>query len=51
MDAQTGQAIARYSISLDVGPMFACYSANESSFTFLNLGEGNALQVIRAKAQ
>jgi hypothetical protein len=51
MDAQTGQPFARYSVSVDVGPMFACYSANESSFTFLNLGEGNTLQVIRAKAQ
>jgi len=51
VDAQTGHPIARYSIAADAGPMFACYSANESSFTFLELGEGNALQVIRAKAQ
>lgn len=50
-DAQTGREIARYADSGDLGPSFACYSANEGAFTFLKLGEGNALQVVRAEAQ
>jgi hypothetical protein len=50
-DAQTGGTIATYSISSEVGPAFACYSANEGVFTFLKLGEGNTLEVIRATAQ
>jgi len=49
-DAQTGGRIAIYSDSGDLGAMFACYSADEGVFTFLNLGEGNALEVIRAEA-
>lgn len=50
-DAQTGQKIASYSDPIGLETSFACYSANEGVFTFLNLGEGNALQVIRAEAQ
>jgi hypothetical protein len=50
-DAQTGQRIASYSDPTGLGTAFACYSANEGVFTFLNLGEGNALEVIRAEAQ
>ncbi len=48
-DAQTGRKIASYSGSGGLGPSFACYSADESVFTFLKLGEGNALEVIRAE--
>jgi hypothetical protein len=47
-DAQTGREIARYEYSAELGPTFACYAADESEFTFLKLGEGNALDVIRA---
>lgn len=47
-DAQTGAKIATFSDSSDLGLSFACYSADESLFTFLKLGEGNALEVIRA---
>ncbi|SPE40449.1 exported hypothetical protein [Candidatus Sulfotelmatobacter sp. SbA7] len=50
-DAQTGRKIASYSDPTGLGTSFACYSANEGVFTFLNLSEGNALQVIRAEAQ
>jgi hypothetical protein len=50
-DAQTGQKIASYSDPTGLGTAFACYSANEGVFTFLNLGEANALEVIRAEAQ
>lgn len=50
-DAQTGRKIASYSASSDLGPSFACFSANEGVFTFLKLGEGNALEVIRATPQ
>ena len=50
-DAQTGQTIASYSDPTGLGTAFACYSANEGVFTFLNLGEGNTLEVIRAEAQ
>jgi hypothetical protein len=50
-DAQTGRKIASYSDPTVLGTAFACYSANEGVFTFLNLGEGNALEVIRAEAQ
>jgi hypothetical protein len=50
-DAQTGQKIASYSDPTGVGTSFACYSANDGVFTFLKLGEGNALEVIRAEAQ
>jgi hypothetical protein len=50
-DAQTGRKIASYGDAGGLGPSFACYSANEGVFTFLNLGEGNALEVIRAEAQ
>jgi len=49
-DAQTGRKIASYADPTGLG-MFACYEANEGVFTFLNLGEGNALEVIRAEAQ
>jgi hypothetical protein len=50
-DAQTGRKIASYADPDGLGPSFACYSANEGVFTFLKLGEGNALEVIRAEAQ
>ncbi len=50
-DAQTGQKIASYADSADLGPSFACYSADESAFTFLRLGEGNELEVIRAEPE
>jgi hypothetical protein len=50
-DAQTGRKIASYDDAGGLGPSFACYSANDGVFTFLNLGEGNAMEVIRAEAQ
>ena len=50
-DAQTGQKIASYADADGLGPSFACYSANDGVFTFLKLGEGNALEVIRAEAR
>lgn len=50
-DAQTGRRIASYADATGMGTSFACYSANDGVFTFLKLGEGNALQVIRAEAQ
>jgi hypothetical protein len=49
-DAQTGRRIAAYSDVGALGPSFACYSADEGVFTFLHLGEGNTLEVIRAEA-
>ena len=48
-DLQTGRRIATYSDPGTLGPTFACYSANDDAFTFLNLGEGNTLEVIRAE--
>jgi hypothetical protein len=50
-DAQTGRKVASYADSTELGTSFACYEANEGVFTFLNLGEGNELEVIRAEAQ
>ncbi len=50
-DAQTGRKIASYADTTGMGTSFACYSANEGVFTFLKLGEANALEVIRAEAQ
>ena len=50
-DAQTGRRIASYADATGMGTSFACYSANDGIFTFLKLGEGNALEVIRAEAQ
>src|SRR5271157_5625955 len=50
-DAQTGRKIASYDDVTGLGTSFACYAANEGVFTFLKLGEGNALEVIRAEAQ
>jgi hypothetical protein len=50
-DAQTGRRIASYDDATGVGTSFACYSANDGVFTFLRLGEGNELEVIRAGAQ
>jgi hypothetical protein len=50
-DAQTGRKIASYSDATGLDASFACYSANEGVFTFLKLGEGNELEVIRAEAQ
>jgi hypothetical protein len=49
VDAQTGSRIATYSDTDSLGTSFACYSADDGVFTFLNLGEGNALEVIRAE--
>jgi hypothetical protein len=51
LDTQTGQRIATYSAPGTLGTSFACYSADDGVFTFLALGEGNALEVIRAEAQ
>lgn len=48
-DAQSGRNISTYSDVVGAGPAFACYSANDGVFTFLKLGEGNTLQVIRAQ--
>jgi len=50
-DAQTGRKIASYGDPTGLGPSFACYSANDGVFTFLRLGEGNELEVVRAEAQ
>lgn len=50
-DAQTGRKIASYADATGPGTTFVCYSANEGVFTFLKLGEANALEVIRAEAQ
>jgi len=50
-DAQTGRKIASYADSPELGPSFACYSADEGVFTFLRLGEGNALEVVRAEPE
>lgn len=50
-DAQTGRRIATYSDPTGLGPSFACYSADDGVFTFLHLGEGNTLEVIRAEAR
>jgi len=50
-DAQTGRKIASYADLTGLGTSFACYSANDGVFTFLKLGEGNALEVIRAEPQ
>ena len=50
-DAQTGRKIASYADPTSLGPSFACYSANDGGFTFLKLGEGNELEVIRAEVQ
>ena len=50
-DSQNGRRIATYAGAQELGPSFACYSANEGVFTFLKLGEGNALEVIRAEAR
>ena len=52
-DAQLGRKIAAYSFTDPTGtvPSFACYSANEGAFTFLRLGEGNTLEVLRAAAE
>jgi len=50
-DAQTGRKIASYADPSGLGTSFACYEANEGVFTFLKLGEGNALEVMRAAPQ
>jgi hypothetical protein len=50
-DTLTGRKIASYADRTGLGTSFACYEANEGVFTFLKLGEGNALEVIRAEAQ
>lgn len=50
-DAQTGRWVATYSDPGSLGTSFACYSADDGVFTFLNLGEGNALEVVRAEPQ
>lgn len=51
VDAQSGKTIAAYSDPGDAGDSFTCYSADDGAFTFLHLGEGNELEVIRAEAQ
>jgi hypothetical protein len=50
LDSQTGRRIARYSDPSGLGPSFACYSADEGAFTFLQLGEQNTMEVVRAEA-
>jgi hypothetical protein len=50
-DAQTGRKVATYFDPVSLGSSFACYSADDGVFTFLTLGEGNALEVIRAEAR
>jgi len=50
-DAEAGRRIGVYSAVTDMGQSFACYSANDGIFTFLKVGEGSALEIIRAKAQ
>jgi hypothetical protein len=50
-DAETGRRIASYDDATGASTSFACYSANDGVFTFLRLGEGNELEVIRAEAQ
>jgi hypothetical protein len=51
VDAQSGEKIATYADPGELGNSFACYSANDGVFTFLKLGEGNEMGVIRAEAQ
>jgi hypothetical protein len=50
-DAQTGRKIASYDESTGAGTSFSCFSANDDLFTFLKLGEGSELGVIRAEPQ
>jgi hypothetical protein len=50
-DAQTGRRVATYFDQGSLGTSFACYSADDGVFTFLNLGEGNTLEVVRAEAR
>jgi hypothetical protein len=50
-DAETGRKIAAYGDSTGEETMFACYAADEGVFTFLRLGDGNTLEVIRAEAR
>jgi hypothetical protein len=50
-DAQSGRKIASYSDATGAATSFACFSADEGIFTFLRLGEGNSLEVIRAEPQ
>jgi hypothetical protein len=50
-DAETGRKIAAYRDSTGEETMFACYAADEGVFTFLRLGDGNTLEVIRAEAR
>jgi hypothetical protein len=50
-DAQTGRKIASYVDASGLGTSFACYSADDSVFTFLKLGEGNTLELIRAEPE
>jgi len=51
VDTQTGGKIATYFDPGTLGNSFACYSAEDGVFTFLDLGEGNALKVIHAEAR
>ncbi len=51
VDAQTGERIATYSRADIAGTTFACYSADESAFTFVRLGEKNELEIVRAEAE
>lgn len=50
-DAQTGRRIATYFDPGAAGTAFACYAADDGVFTFINLREGNSLEVIRAEAR
>jgi len=50
-ESQTGETIATYTDSDGLGPSFACYSADEGVFSFLQLGEQNTMEVVRAGVQ
>ena len=50
VDSQTGHPMARYSDPGSLGAAFACYSADEAVFTFLQLGEQNTIEVVKAEA-
>ena len=51
IDSQTGRNIATYSDPGSLGPAFACYSADDGVFTFLQLGEQNTMEVVSAEAR
>ncbi|MBI3476031.1 MAG: hypothetical protein HY010_09880 [Acidobacteria bacterium] len=48
-DSRTGKIVETESVPGAMRPAFVCYSPDEEVFTFLQLGEGGALEVIRAE--